>query len=575
MLLAAAPSIAILASSREPLAVAGEHIYPVPPLGVPAEPGTPTAAAIADREAVVLFVDRARAARPAFALTDANAPTIAAICRRLDGLPLALELAAARINLLSPEQILARLDHRLTLLASTRRDLPDRQRTLRGAIDWSHDLLNDPERRLFRRLAVFSGGADLEAVEAVVDPDGSLGGDVLDLAAALVDRSLIRSREVGDRNRLEMLETIREYAAEQLRDAGEADAIGAAHAAYIASLAEPAAEALMRPDGQELFDRLDLELPNVRAAIAFALRTGDTATAARIGTGLREFWHSRNHLQDGRAALDQILAATADQGPTLLRARVVATASELASWHGDWQASYRLAVEAVEVATVVGDPLELANARMGLGWASFMQAPEASLAEFEAAIASVTRTPDPSTLLMSVHMGAAQGASMALMRLDRLDESRARLMEALALADATGDRYTRAFHMSSLGFLELRQGHPDIAAGCFAAAVRLAQETGGLNALGLALDGMAGLAILSDRVEDAVRLSSVAARLREELGGGLTLTLLGEQATPLETAAAALSPEAFARAADAGRGLSVDEAVALALEIADGWTAED
>src|SRR5205823_3940104 len=205
-LLQAATGLRILASSRERLAIAAEQVYPVSPLALPAEPGIPTASEIAGREAVILFVERARAARPDFTLTDANAPAVAAICRRLDGLPLALELAAARINVLSPDQILARLDHRLNLLASSRRDMPDRQRTLRGAIDWSHDLLAEPERAFFRRFAAFSGGADFEAVAAVIDPDGELGADELDLSAALVDRSLIRSRPGPDGNRLEMLE---------------------------------------------------------------------------------------------------------------------------------------------------------------------------------------------------------------------------------------------------------------------------------------------------------------------------------------------------------------------------------
>ena len=566
-LLAAAPSTAILVASREPLAVDGEHIYPVPPLTVPAEPGVLRAADIADREAVILFVERARAARPAFALTDSNAPTVASIARRLDGLPLALELAAARMNLLSPEQILARLDHRLTLLASSRRDLPDRQRTLRGAIDWSHDLLTDPERRLFRRLSVFTGGADLEAVEVVVDPDDSLGGDVLDLTGALVDRSLIRSREVGDRNRLEMLETIREYAAEQLRDAGEADRIGAAHAACVAALAESAVNALIHPDGQALLDRLELELPNVRSAITFAIRTGDHETALRIGSGLREFWHSRNHLQEGRAVLAELLSITADDGPTILRAMAVATASELASWHGDYQTSYRLAVEATEMATVVGDPIVLANARQGLGWATFMHEPERSLVEFEAAIEMADAAGDPALL-----MGAVQGAAMALLQLGRIPEARARLMEAIAIADANGDRYTQAFHMTSLGFLEVRSERREAALECFAAAVRLAHETGGRNALGIALDGIALMAIPEGRLDEAVQLATVAARLREEQGGGLTTVMIGDETPPLERAAAAMPPDGLARASEAGRALSIDDAVALALSIADEAT---
>jgi predicted ATPase len=185
-------SLVIVASSREPLSIAGEQVYLVPPLAFPARLTHPRAADLQGSGAVELFVERARAARSDFVLTDENAATIASICRRLDGLPLAIELAAARMNVLTSDQILSRLAHRLKLLASTRRDLPDRQRTLRGAIDWSHDLLSELGRALFRRCSVFAGGMDLEAVEAIVTDHG-LGTDVLDLISTLVDRSLLRS----------------------------------------------------------------------------------------------------------------------------------------------------------------------------------------------------------------------------------------------------------------------------------------------------------------------------------------------------------------------------------------------
>ena len=202
-------------------------------------PGRPTAADLTGSESVDLFIERAQAARADFLLDDENAPAVAAICRRLDGLPLAIELAAARINVLAADQILSRLDHRLTVLASSRRDLPERQRTLRGAIDWSHDLLAEPERAFFRRFSVFAGGADVDAVSAVIDPDGALGADALDLASALVDRSLLRSARDATQSRLEMLETIREYAAERLAESTEAPEVRARHAAYYRSIAEP------------------------------------------------------------------------------------------------------------------------------------------------------------------------------------------------------------------------------------------------------------------------------------------------------------------------------------------------
>ena len=269
-LLGASQTVSILASSREPLSVAGERVYPVPPLAMPSEPGTPTAADIEALGAVALFVERARAARPDFRLTDENAPAVAAICRRLDGLPLALELAAARTNVLSPDAILGRLDQRLSLLASSRRDVSDRQRTLRGAIDWSHDLLEEPERAVFRRFGVFSGGATYEAIEAIVDPDGAVGVDLLDTVAALVDRSLVRSDTSGS-SRFAMLETIREYAVEQLTASGEQEAMQARHAVFYRDLAEAHVAVATDPKRRELLGLLEIgaaQLPRCHRVVA-------------------------------------------------------------------------------------------------------------------------------------------------------------------------------------------------------------------------------------------------------------------------------------------------------------------
>ena len=280
------PGLTVLATSREPLAIAGERVFAVPPLAVPDDRGHLNATSLAGNDCVALFVERARAVRADFSLTDDNATTLAAICRRLDGLPLAIELAAARVNLLAPDQILARMDHRLSLLASSRRDLTDRQRTLRGAIDWSFDLLTEPQRAFLRRFAVFSGGADLDAARSVIDPDNALG-DELELASALVDRSLLRSTQLGEANRLEILETLREYAADQLAsDPSEALATGRRHVAYFCALAEASEHVLTDPRRDAILDRLDLELPNLRAAIAFSLASDEIEP----GSGSPSHW---------------------------------------------------------------------------------------------------------------------------------------------------------------------------------------------------------------------------------------------------------------------------------------------
>ncbi len=344
-LLAAAPGLTILATSREPLAIAGERVYAVPPLAVPDEPGNPTAATLVGNDCVDLFVERARAARAEFALTDANAAAVAAICRRLDGLPLALELAAARINVLSPDQILARMDHRLTLLASSRRDLTDRQRTLRGAIEWSYDLLTEPERTFFRRFSVFAGGADLDAAQTVIDPEIDLGADALDLASALVDRSLLRATEAGGANRLVLLETIREYASDRLAEAAtEAEAVRNRHAAHYRALAVASAGVLTDPRRDAILDQLDRELPNFRAAIDWAVAAGDLDSAVEIAVSLRDFWHTRAHLVEARQLVGKLLEATGDRpGPS--RIRLLFTMSEVASWNGEYVDARRAAAE--------------------------------------------------------------------------------------------------------------------------------------------------------------------------------------------------------------------------------------
>ena len=365
-LLGAASGLEMLATSREPLSIAGEHVYQVQPLGLPAEPGVLGARDIEANESVELFVERARAARSDFTLNDTNAPAIASICRRLDGLPLAIELAAARMNVLSPDQIVERLDHRLALLATARRDLPDRQRTLRGAIDWSYDLLAPSEQAFFGRVSVFAGGADLDAIRAVADPAGTLEAQSLDLVAALVDRSLLRLRDVGGENRLEMLETIREYATEQLA-ASPADEseTRARHAEYYQHLAEASWDVVTFARRDELLDRLDRELPNFRAAIAWSLEMGHPETGLRIAAALRDFWDVRNHLTEARRALADLLAASASEGATSIRFRALTTSGMLASMHGDYGVAAELLEAAVEMA---GRRRQSTSARDGENW---------------------------------------------------------------------------------------------------------------------------------------------------------------------------------------------------------------
>ena len=272
-ILSAAPRLKVLATSRIPLGIYGEREYAVPPLAIPDPKRLPTLEVLSQYEAVRLFIERAEATKAGFEITSENAPAVAEICARLDGLPLAIELAAARIKLLPPSSILARLTNRLKLLTGGARDLPERQRTLRGAIEWSHTLLDEGEKTLFARMAIFSGGRTLEAIEAVCDAQGDLPMDAFDGVSSLVDKSLLRQEEGPEGEpRFMMLETIHEYAREKLRESGEAEEIGHAHARHFLGLAEEAE--LTGPEQAWWLERLEAEHDNLRTTLARTRRPG-------------------------------------------------------------------------------------------------------------------------------------------------------------------------------------------------------------------------------------------------------------------------------------------------------------
>ncbi|MDP9356600.1 MAG: helix-turn-helix domain-containing protein, partial [Chloroflexota bacterium] len=305
-LLRACPGLTVLATSRAPLRLRGEREVAVPPLGLPAT-ARPAPEEIARSEAVRLFVERARAHEADFALTEANAPAVAGIVRVLDGLPLAIELAASRIKLFPPTALLRRLERRLTLLTGGARDLPARQRTLRDAIAWSHDLLTEEERLLFRRLAVFAGGATCEAAEAVADPAGELG--VVNGLAVLVDQSLLRKEDDPDGEpRYRMLETVREYALERLDASGEEAAVRDRHAAWCLALAEAAGAVLWTTYDPGVVARLEAEHPNLRAALTWFAQASDGEALLRIGATLGRFWYVAGHAREGRGWLERALA---------------------------------------------------------------------------------------------------------------------------------------------------------------------------------------------------------------------------------------------------------------------------
>lgn len=357
-LMAAVPSLRILVTSRAALRVYGEHEFVVPPLALPDPRSLPSLEALVQYPAIALFAQRASAVRPDFRITQDNAPAVAEICTRLDGLPLAIELAAARLKFLSPSEVRTRLASRLQLLTGGARDLPSRQQTLRGAIDWSHDLLNAAEQRLFRRLSVFVAGCTLEAAEAVCNTKNDLGLDLLDGMASIVDQSLVQQIEqAGGESRFVMLETLREYGLEKLAASGEEAVTKRAHAAYCLVLAEEGASEVK---DAERTAWLENEHDNFRVALEWLIESGNAEWGLRLGAALFRFWESREYLAEGREWLRKILNLESAAARTKARARVAFAAGVLAGEQGDYASANALITESLESARDLEDKRSIA-----------------------------------------------------------------------------------------------------------------------------------------------------------------------------------------------------------------------
>src|SRR5438477_2678578 len=367
-LLTAAPKLSVMVTSRMVLSLRGEHEYVVPPLEPPDPGRLPDLPTLLQVEAVLLFAQRAMAANPRFQVTERNAPAVAGITARLDGLPLAIELAATRTKVMTPEQILPRLQSRLGILTSGPRTLPERQRTLRDAIAWSHDLLGPAEQRLFARLSAFSGGWALESAETVCDPEG-LALEVLEGLTSLVGISLVgRTDTDGGTLRFTMLETIREFAAEQLEASGERDEILQRHADHFLDLAVEAEPHLTAGDQLEWLERCDVEHPNFRAALRWAIEAGQADRAQEAAGALWRFWQQRGHLAEGRAWFEEVLAMSTGQGRTEARAKALIGAGGVAWWQQDRDGAGSRYREAVEIERELGHSARTAEALYNLAF---------------------------------------------------------------------------------------------------------------------------------------------------------------------------------------------------------------
>jgi predicted ATPase len=528
-LLAACPNLQLLVTSRELLRLPGEQAYPVPPLE--AEEGTD------------LFLTRARAALPGF-VSDESVPEL---CARLEQLPLALELAAARVRVLSTKQLLDRLSGRLDLLKAGR-GVDPRQQTLRATIEWSHDLLDEDEQRLFARLAVFRGGCTLESAEEVCDAD-------LDTLQSLVDKSLVRVRE-GDR--FWMLETIREYAVERLEASGEADALRRPHAEHFLALAEEAEPYTHRVDAEWL-DRLEREADNLRAALDWLEASGETQLVLRLAGALMDFWGTKGHLSEGHRRLEEALAA--DESPTPARAKALNAAADMCIGQGDAARARRRAEQALALHRQLGDAWGVAGSLYLLG------AAEADDQEFEKArelweesARLFNEVGDSPLALLATRMLA-----WAYDELGETDRALRLKHNVLEQARMSGDKNVQVHVLESLAHEAAAAGHMKEAAEPLEEAWRLNRELGDRFREAIIVCRFARVLAFGGRATAATNVLACGETLYEEMGASPMGWLRRGNDEALTQIREQLDETAFADAWDQGRMLTADEAVALAL----------
>ena len=557
-ILSAAPRAKAIVTSRVALSTRGEQEFEVPPLA-PADPASlPDLESLRNIDAIHLFKDRARAVVPDFQIDERNATAVAAITARLDGLPLAIELAATRMKVLTPQQVLDRLADRFALLSTTSRTLPERQRTLRGAIEWSYELLDEAERRLFARLAIFTGGWTLASADAVCDPAGT-GLDVVDGVSALVDKSLVRRSLDWNWIRFFMLESIREFGLQKLQESGDRDAMRERHGVHYLALALEAEPHLVAEDQVEWLDRCDVEHGNIREALRWAIETDRADQAQEAAGALWRFWQQRGHLAEGGRWFAEVLALPSGKGATAARAKALIGAGGIAWWQRDRESARRFYSEAVDVARRLGDAA-------GIAEALYNQAFVVAGDDIDAA----TRLTDEA-LEHFREVGDEQGVAKTLTMLVIRDAQAGQwarvaacVEEAVAILRRIGDRLNLAFDLVWLGFAYGRLRRVDDARSAALEALRLFEAGDNATGIGIAFTNLAFLATWEGRHEEAIRLAAAAARLKERVGGppgGFAGILEGD---PAQEAGSHLDPETARRAWDEGWEMSLEETLRLA-----------
>jgi predicted ATPase/class 3 adenylate cyclase len=556
-----AARLRVLATSRVPLHLTGEQEFPVPPMALPDPVRSSDLESLAGNEALMLFIQRADAVRPGMRLTADNAATLAQIAVKLDGLPLALELAASRAKLLAPDAILARLGARLSLLTTGASDLPDRQRTLRRTIEWSYDLLEAENQRLFARLGTFTGGWTLEAAEAICGPGLDL--NVLDGLASLLDHSMLRPGEVGNGEpRFTMLETMREFAVERLALSGEGDELQRRHAEHFRKLAEEAELRLTREDRVVWLVRLERENDNLRAVLDWAERTGDAGTGLRTATAIWRFWQQRGQLSEGRARLERLLAMPGASSRSPLRVRALGALGGIAYWQNDNPVTRAAYEEAVEIARELRDPKLLASALLDLSFIPLIEQ-DADRAEV------VLREGLASARLAGDRLLTADfWDSVAFLEVVRGNPRNAIPLRrrAIEVFREEGDMWKVASNLVGLAMMSRMAGDPEAARGDLREALGMFSQASDTMSIAMTLTGFALLANDDGLPERAARLVGASARIRDDIGGGIPPELIGRWGNPANDAKSALGEDAYGRARAQGYAMDTEAAVAYAAE---------
>ncbi len=601
-LVAAGAGLQVVVTSRSPLHVYGEHEFPVPPLALPDLENLPSLERLPQYESVALFLQRAQAVKPDFALTKENAPAIADICARLDGLPLALELAAARVKLLPPAAMQTKLEKRLQLLTGGALDLPARQRTLRGAIEWSHDLLNENEQKLFRRLSVFAGGSTFEAAEAVCNAKEDLGLDLLDGMSSLVDKSLIRQVETAEKEpRFVMLETIREYALERLTGSGDEPITRRAHAAYCLVLAEEVGSADSGVEPSDWLDRCDREHENFRAALDWLCRNNEAQWGLRLGGALFQFWERREDITDGRGWLARILDLPGAAARDKVRARAVFAAGVLAGAQKDYEAADALLTESLEINRETDDKWAAAVSLNALAVTALDQrdvsaarslseqnlavwrelGDRAAVARSLSNLASVVKEQGDYPLARSLYdealgifreVGDATAAARVLNKQGdaareqgATSEARELYEQSLATFREFGDRWGMALALADLGNLARERGDPSAARTLYKDSLRIFQDLDYKRGVAQILENLACVAAERGESKTALALAGSAAALRHALGTPLRPSEHAKLEAGLASAREGLAGSEGASAWMEGWTTPLEEAVEAAL----------